>query len=57
MANIVNLKNYHRFDAKASMVHMQMLKARVEDMKLADLKREATVNEVSIEKTISNERQ
>ena len=57
MTNVVNIKNYHRFNAKASALNMKMLKAKVEDMKLADFRKDANVNEVVPEKTISNERQ
>ena len=57
MTNVVNIKNYQRFNAKASALNMRILKAKVEDMRLADFRKDANVNEVASEKTISNERQ
>ena len=56
MANVVSLKNYNRSSAKMSKVNLDMTRAFVAAIKLADEKRMAQAQEVNLEKTVSNER-
>ncbi|MBR2299612.1 MAG: hypothetical protein IJ870_03455 [Alphaproteobacteria bacterium] len=57
MTNVVNLREYNRFNTRASKTNLDMTRALVATMKLADEKKSANVKEADLEKTVSRERQ